>query len=73
MDRKETKGQNMIYKTLYRKLKIEQHEPNMNPTKNRWWSQVLKVYIVCWLLEKIKNVTVLFKYARGDINLLFNF
>ena len=30
----------MIYKTLHRKLKIEQHEPNkknrnMNPTKNR--------------------------------------
>jgi Mg2+/citrate symporter len=73
MDRKETKGQNMIYKTLHRKLKIEQNEPNMNPTKNRWWSQVLKVCIVCWLLEKIKNVTVLFKYARGDINLLFNF
>jgi hypothetical protein len=25
--RKETKGQTMIYKTLHRKLKIDQHEP----------------------------------------------
>jgi hypothetical protein len=31
MDKKETKGQNMIYKTLHRKLKIEQHEPNLKP------------------------------------------
>ena len=38
--KKKTKFQEMIYKTLHRKLKIEQHEPNkknrnMNPTKNR--------------------------------------
>jgi len=26
--RKRTKGQTTIYKTLHRKLKIEQHEPN---------------------------------------------
>jgi hypothetical protein len=26
--RKRTKGQTMIYKTLHRKLKIEQHEPH---------------------------------------------
>ena len=26
--KKGTKGQKMIYKTLHRKLKIEQHEPN---------------------------------------------
>jgi hypothetical protein len=26
--RKRTKGQTMFYKTLHRKLKIEQHEPN---------------------------------------------
>ena len=33
--RKETKGQTMIYKTLHRKLKIEQHEPS--PLDN-WFS-----------------------------------
>jgi hypothetical protein len=26
--KKKTKGQTMIYKTLYRKLKIKQHEPH---------------------------------------------
>jgi hypothetical protein len=27
-NRKSTKGQTMIYKTLHRKLKVEQHEPH---------------------------------------------
>jgi hypothetical protein len=27
-DRRRTKGQNMIYKTLHRKIKIEQHAPH---------------------------------------------
>ena len=29
--RKRTKEQIMIYKTLHRKLKIEQHEPHLKP------------------------------------------
>ena len=29
--RKWTKGQRTLYKTLYRKRKIEQHEPHQNP------------------------------------------
>ena len=29
-NRKMTKGQTMMYKTLHRKLKIEQHKPNKN-------------------------------------------
>jgi len=32
--RKETKGQTTIYKMLYRKLKIEQHEPHLKPRVN---------------------------------------
>jgi hypothetical protein len=36
--RKRTKGQMMIYKTLHRKLKIEQHKPY----KNRGWTRVLR-------------------------------
>jgi hypothetical protein len=28
---KDTEGQTMIYKTLHRKLKIEQHEPHWKP------------------------------------------
>jgi len=36
--KKKTKGQTTIYKTLHRKLKIEQHEP----TTNRGWTQVLR-------------------------------
>ena len=28
---KRTKGQTTIYKTLHRKLKIDQHEPNSKP------------------------------------------
>ena len=32
--RKRTKGQTMIYKTLHRKLKIEQREPYYNPEVN---------------------------------------
>ena len=35
--RKRTKGQTTIYKTLHRKLKMEQHEP----TKNRGLTSVL--------------------------------
>jgi hypothetical protein len=35
--RKRTKGQTMIYKTLHRKLKMEQHEPHK---KNRECTQV---------------------------------
>jgi hypothetical protein len=35
--RKRTKGQTTIYKTLHRKLKMEQHEP----TKNRGITPVL--------------------------------
>jgi len=30
--RKKTKGQTTIYKTLHRKLKIDQHEPTKNKT-----------------------------------------
>ena len=37
--RKETKGQTMIYKTLHRKLKIDQHEPS--PLDN-WYKQTIK-------------------------------
>ena len=29
--RKRTQGQTMIYKTLHRKLKIEQHQAHKNP------------------------------------------
>jgi hypothetical protein len=36
--RKRTKGQTTIFRTLHRKLKIEQHEH----TKNQWRSQVLR-------------------------------
>jgi hypothetical protein len=36
--RKETKGQTMIYKTLHRKLKIDQHEPS--PLDN-WYKQTI--------------------------------
>ena len=32
--RKGTKGQTTIYKTLHRKLKIEQHEPHWKPGMN---------------------------------------
>jgi hypothetical protein len=35
--RKSTKGQTTIYKTLHKKLKMEQHEP----TKNRGLTPVL--------------------------------
>jgi len=31
---KRTKGQTTIYKTLHRKLKIEQHEPHKKPGVN---------------------------------------
>jgi len=37
--RKRTKGQTTIYKTLHRKLNIDQFDTN--PTKNRRWTQVL--------------------------------
>jgi hypothetical protein len=30
-NRKRTKGQTTIYKTLHRKLKMEEHEPHQNP------------------------------------------
>jgi len=36
MQRPKEKRQTMIYKTLHRKLKIEQHEPS----KSRGWAQV---------------------------------
>jgi len=29
--KEKTKGEIMIYKTLHRKLKVEQHEPHYNP------------------------------------------
>ena len=32
--RKRTKGQTIIYKTLHRKLEIEQHEPHYKPRVN---------------------------------------
>jgi len=32
--KKRTKGQTMIYKTLHRKLKIEQREPHLKPRVN---------------------------------------
>jgi hypothetical protein len=32
--RKRAKGQTMIYKTLHRKLKIEQQEPHKKPREN---------------------------------------
>jgi len=34
------KGHTMIQKTLHRKLKIEQHEPNLKPG----WSRVFRKY-----------------------------
>jgi hypothetical protein len=37
-NRWKTKGQTIIYKTLLRKLKIEQHEPNFKPG----WTYVLR-------------------------------
>ena len=37
--RKRTKGQTTIYKTIHRKLKIEQHELT---NKKRGWTQVLR-------------------------------
>jgi len=33
-DQKRTKRQSMIYKTLHRQLKIEQHEPHKKPEMN---------------------------------------
>jgi hypothetical protein len=38
--RKGTKGQTTIYKTLHRKHKTEQHEPN--PIEKHGWTQVLR-------------------------------
>jgi hypothetical protein len=36
---KEKKEQHIIYKTLHRKLKIEQHELNENPWVNTEWQR----------------------------------
>jgi len=41
--RKRTKGQTMIYKTLHRKLKIDQHEPR--DSCEQWLASLQSKYI----------------------------
>ena len=63
---KRTKRQTTIYKTLHRKLKIEQHEPN----KTWWWTQMLRNYCTHWMqcfIETIETIEQLIGTTRNKI------
>ena len=63
--RKRTKWQTTIYKTLHRKLKIEQHKHN----KKLWWTQVLRKGKQ---LVFRKGKQLLFHYGAGRVAPVIN-
>jgi hypothetical protein len=57
--RKKTKGQTMIYKTLYRILKIEQREHHLKPRESTG-ARKSKQFLLCVnILWNILDITIL--------------
>ena len=53
--RKRTKGQTMIYKTLHRKLQIEQHESHKNVVPEGLSASGINVREYRWGTSRMKN------------------
>jgi hypothetical protein len=65
--RKRTKQQTTIYKTLHRKLKIEQHEPHLKPEVNWCFGRVSSSCStgITHRVTLVTNPVILVSHERG--------